>query len=138
MADGLTPKQEAFAQAYVETGNASEAYRRAYDAGEMKRTSLVVEASRMLDHPNVALRIGELRGEAFQRHEMTVSAIAAMLMEDRDLAHTVEAPSAAATASMGLAKLYGLITEKRDITNSDGTLAREPRYNLVDKGGPKP
>ena len=27
----LTPKQEAFACAYVETGNASEAYRRAYD-----------------------------------------------------------------------------------------------------------
>jgi phage terminase small subunit len=26
----LTPKQEAFAQAYIETGNASEAYRRAY------------------------------------------------------------------------------------------------------------
>jgi phage terminase small subunit len=26
---GLTPKQEAFACAYVETGNASEAYRRA-------------------------------------------------------------------------------------------------------------
>lgn len=30
----LTPKQEAFAQAYVETGNASGAYRRAYNAGK--------------------------------------------------------------------------------------------------------
>ncbi|MGU9998175.1 terminase small subunit, partial [Bordetella avium] len=32
----LTPKQEAFALAYVETGNASEAYRRAYSAERMK------------------------------------------------------------------------------------------------------
>jgi hypothetical protein len=31
MADKLTPKQEAFAQKYVELGNASEAYRFAYD-----------------------------------------------------------------------------------------------------------
>ena len=27
----MTPKQELFAQAYIETGNASEAYKRAYD-----------------------------------------------------------------------------------------------------------
>ena len=32
----LTPKQEAFCLAYMETGNASEAYRRAYDADNMK------------------------------------------------------------------------------------------------------
>ena len=32
----MTPKQENFARLYVETGNASEAYRRAYDTGRMK------------------------------------------------------------------------------------------------------
>ena len=32
----LTPKQEKFAQVYVETSNASEAYRQAYDALKMK------------------------------------------------------------------------------------------------------
>ena len=31
----LTIKQNAFAMAYIETGNASEAYRRSYDAGNM-------------------------------------------------------------------------------------------------------
>ena len=36
MAD-LTAKQEAFALAYVETGNAAEAYRRAYDVRAVKR-----------------------------------------------------------------------------------------------------
>ncbi|TIS17849.1 MAG: hypothetical protein E5X10_01890, partial [Mesorhizobium sp.] len=32
--DELTQKQEAFCLAYVETGNASEAYRRSCDVGE--------------------------------------------------------------------------------------------------------
>lgn len=32
----LTPKQETFCLAYIETGNASEAYRQAYDAENMK------------------------------------------------------------------------------------------------------
>ena len=32
----LTPKQEAFARAYIETSNASEAYRQSYSASRMK------------------------------------------------------------------------------------------------------
>ena len=40
----LTAKQEAFARAYVETGNASEAYRRAYNAENMKQESIAVRA----------------------------------------------------------------------------------------------
>ena len=41
----LTIKQEAFARAYVETGNASEAYRLAYDAARMKPEVIAVKAS---------------------------------------------------------------------------------------------
>ena len=33
----LTPKQRKFAEEYVNTGNASEAYRRAYDVGKITR-----------------------------------------------------------------------------------------------------
>ncbi len=44
----LTPKQEAFALAYVETGNASEAYRYAYDAGNMKLASVNRKAKELL------------------------------------------------------------------------------------------
>jgi len=43
----LTIKQERFAQEYVVTGNASEAYRRAYDTHGGPRT-IEVEASRLL------------------------------------------------------------------------------------------
>ena len=41
----LTPKQENFCLAYLETSNASEAYRRAYDSENMKPESINVNAS---------------------------------------------------------------------------------------------
>ena len=45
----LTQKQENFCLAYIETGNASEAYRKAYNAAEIARgkaAGLYVEQSR--------------------------------------------------------------------------------------------
>lgn len=57
---GLTPKQERFAQLYVELGTAAEAYRRAYDS-EGKPEGVQVSASRLLADPKVSLRVEELR-----------------------------------------------------------------------------
>ncbi|APY15824.1 hypothetical protein GJU94_13130 [Brucella sp. 10RB9214] len=52
----LTPKQEAFARAYVETGNASEAYRRAYNVGDKtKPESVWVKASELLANGKVSV-----------------------------------------------------------------------------------
>ena len=60
----LTPKQEAFAHKYVETGNASEAYRFAYDVERMSLPAIHVAASRLLDHATVALKVSELQQQA--------------------------------------------------------------------------
>lgn len=57
----LTQKQESFALAYIETGNASEAYRRAYDAGRMKPETINKRASELLADGAVTGRIGDLR-----------------------------------------------------------------------------
>ena len=40
----MTPKQEQFARLDVETGNASEAYRQAYNADNMKPETVTNEA----------------------------------------------------------------------------------------------
>lgn len=137
--NALTPKQEAFCHAYIETSNASEAYRIAFDAHHWKPTSVVVKASVLMAKDNIRLRIGQLQGEALERHEMTVDGIAALLMDDRDFAREGEAPSAAVSATLGLAKLYGLMVDKLDHRSSDGSMTpREPRYNLVDKDDAKP
>lgn len=106
----LTPKQEAFARAYVETSNASEAYRRAYNAENMKRESIAVEACKLLDDPNVAQMVQSLKEEALQRHRLTVDDLLRELEEARMAAYQQEKPQAAAmvAASMGKAKLLGL------------------------------
>lgn len=58
----LTPKQESFCNYYVESGNASEAYRRAYSCDRMKDTTIHVKASELLNNGKIAVRIRELQG----------------------------------------------------------------------------
>jgi len=66
----LTPKQNKFAEEYVNTGNASEAYRRAYDVSpDTKLETINVNASKLLSDTNISLRVQELKtkeAEAFQ------------------------------------------------------------------------
>lgn len=109
---GLTPKQESFCLAYVETGNASEAYRRAYDAQRMKPESINRKAKEVIDNGKIAARLEELKSELVERHRVTADDIAEMLREDRAFAQKCETPAAAVSATLGLAKLYGLITDR--------------------------
>ena len=63
----LTPKQERFAQLYVELGNASEAYKGSYEVREStKPTSINVSASKLMADPNITLRIDEIRANLKQ------------------------------------------------------------------------
>src|SRR5688500_11649298 len=67
----LASRQETFARAYLERGNASETYRRSYDAVRMKPTTVHESASRFLGNPAVAARLRELQAAAAQAHEIT-------------------------------------------------------------------
>ena len=70
----MTPKQEHFARLYVETGNASEAYRQAYNAENMKPETVTNEAYKLLQSPDISAMVDDLKAEARQRHRVTVSA----------------------------------------------------------------
>ena len=115
---GLTVKQEAFCLSYIETGNASEAYRRSYNAGNMKPESINVNACKLLSDAKIAQRVRELQTMHLERHIVTVDDIRLQLDEDREFARELEAPAAAISATMGKAKLYGLLTEKVDMNAS--------------------
>jgi len=70
MPSALTPKQENFCQAYVETSNASEAYRRSYNASNMSDKSVWEKASVTLAKVKVRARIEEILAERERRmHE---------------------------------------------------------------------
>jgi len=116
----LTLKQEKFVQAYIETGNASEAYRQAYDVSPTSKPNTVEKrACELLKNGKVAGRVAELQATHQQRHEITVDTLVAELEEARALAIKTEAPSAMVSATMGKGKLLGLIVDKSEI---DGRL----------------
>lgn len=122
----LTVKQEAFCLAYIETGNASEAYRRAGYSTKAAQKTIHEAASRLLAEGKVSARVSELKAVLAEHFDITVERIAAMLQEDRQFARECSTPAAAVSATMGLAKLGGLLIDKRDHTSSDGTMTPKP------------
>lgn len=112
MANNLTPKQEAFVQAYLTTGNASEAYRQAYDADGMKGATINRNAKALLENNKIAARLSAIQAIAVERTLVSVQSLTEELEEARALALQEGQPSAAVSASMGKAKLHGLLTEK--------------------------
>src|SRR5665647_410030 len=104
---GLTEKQDSFCRAFIETGNASEAYRRAYDAENMKPTSINRSAKSLMDNPKIAARIEQLRAPIIERHNQTVNDLLIELETARIAALSFEQASAAVSATMAKAKLLG-------------------------------
>ena len=95
----LTPKQENFCLAYLETGNASEAYRRAYDAENMKPETINRNAFAVLENNKIAARLSELREPIVKAYQITVMDLVQELEEARQAALGAETPQASAAAS---------------------------------------
>lgn len=106
----LTIKQENFCKSYVETGNASQAYRLAYNAEKMKNNSVNRKAKELLDNVKITARISQLQKAIENRHNITIDSLIQELEQARQTALTAETPqtSAAVAATMGKAKLSGL------------------------------
>ena len=103
----MTPKQELFAQVYLETSNASEAYKRAYNT-QANANTVNRKASQLLKHPEVSTYIIEQRAAQRKKHKLTIDDILQELEQSRLLALENIQCSAAISATMGKAKLLGL------------------------------
>lgn len=80
----LTPQQEKFAQLVVQLDNLSAAYRQAYNVGDKTTFSTIhTDASRIAQHPEVAVRIRELRDEAAAKS--TIPSLVTRIQELREL-----------------------------------------------------
>lgn len=115
----LTPKQEKFCLVYIETGNASEAYRQAYNTSRMKEETVWRSAKEMLDHPKVAARIQELRAPAIEKAQVTLEQHLNDLKRLRDMAEADQKWQAAISAEVNRGKASGLYTDKHEITGAD-------------------
>lgn len=111
----LTIKQENFCLAYIETGNASEAYRRVYNTNKMKPETVNRSAKEMLDNRKIAARIDELRKPAREAAGVTLAGHLKELAELRDLAKNDGKYGPAIQAEMARGKASGLYVERSQI-----------------------
>jgi len=117
----LTPKQERFAAAYVDTGNASEAYRRAYNTANMKPATIQRRAREALKNGLITARIEELR------KELAACSLWSRMQSVKALINIVNNPDKAAdviAAVRELNAMHGYNAPARiDHTSSDGSMA---------------
>lgn len=135
----LTPKQEAFAQQFVELGNAAAAYRKAYAvSATTKPSSIWVNASKLFASTKVAQRVTELQAENAQRHEITIDSVTEQLTKAYEMAIARRQPSAAVGACMALARLHGLFTSRVEVQARNYVISTEPEGGIVSEAPPHP
>lgn len=123
------PRHEAFAQAifrglaspdlYPTNGHAYQAAGyRASNERQPTTTGAVsvaeVNASRLLRNAKIIARVQELQSEAAQHAKESIDKLVRELNEDRQLARSLDMPSAASAATLGKAKLLGLTVDKHE------------------------
>ena len=75
MAEGkLTIKQEKFCNKYLECGNASEAYRFAYDCSRMTDNVISVKASQLLSNGKVTVRVKQKQRQGYVKGKAETTA----------------------------------------------------------------
>jgi len=108
------PKHELFAQEVAQGKTVTEAY---VLAGYRHNDG---NASKLNTRPEIQDRIKEITGKAALRAEITIAKVLAELEEARSLAIRIEQPAPAVSASMGKAKVAGLLIEKQEHSGPDG------------------
>lgn len=111
----LTQKMEAFSIAYIETGNASEAYRRAYDAEHMLPATVNRKAVELMENPKIVARLKELREPAVKNAQITLESHLAELASLRDAARKARDYGAAIRAEVARGKAASLYAERFEV-----------------------
>jgi hypothetical protein len=117
----INARHEAFAQALAQGKSAIDAHKLAGykpDRGAASRLSAKV---------SIRARVEELQGKVAKKVEVTIETIAAELDEARDLAKAEKQSSPMVQASLGKAKLYGLIVDKKYHSGAIAVITLKPQ-----------
>lgn len=107
----LTHKQESFCIAYIELGNASDAYRKSYNAGSMADKTINEKASRLLADGKIRARVEELRAPVVAAAQVTLAGHLERLSRLSEEAEKAGQFSAAIAAEVSRGKVSGLYVE---------------------------
>jgi hypothetical protein len=110
MASLKNTRHEAFAQALTKGMSATAAYE---SAGYKRNEG---SAGRLHRNAQVRARLAELQQRAADATVTNVEDIVRQLQADHALAHRQGQPAAAVSATMGIAKVLGLIVDKRELS----------------------
>jgi phage terminase small subunit len=138
-------RHETFAQGLAKGMSVTDAYAAAGYKGDRKA------ASNLWTNVDIKERVTELQSKAVKKVEITVDSLAQELEEARAIALAEKQSSAAVSATMGKAKLFGLGVEKRHLSgtlqvinitakqlealNDDELAALETAYPVLQKLG---
>lgn len=115
--NGLTEKQEMFAQGLAEGLTNSEAYRKAYGAENMKASTVHSEACKQAQHPKVAARVDALLAEKRARNSMLSEKQSDRVWRNVwRLAEGESVPPSVQQAALALAaKMAGMLTDRVEL-----------------------
>ena len=123
----MTPKQADFVRWYFELGNASEAYKRAYNS-HAKPNTLHRKANDLLKHPVIKAEVKAMQAQARERNQVTIDNVVDELEEARQIAKQSGNAAAMVSATLGKAKVLGLVVDKQE-TNTK--ILTPPVFNFV-------
>ena len=131
---GLTSKQEAFAEAVVSGKSLTAAYKAAYEAQGMSEEAVRVEASRLLIHPNVSLRVKSLNLEKEdQRRMLAVNRAERVLERLEKLADNAKSETAQIRANELIGKTAGLFIEQIEVNDTTDRSTADIERSIADR-----
>lgn len=116
----MTPKQEKFAQCIADGMTQADAYRAAFNAGEMKQETIHKRASELMSDGAVSGRVAELKSalasKALWTREMSVQALIEVMASPDKQTDII-------AAVKELNAMHGFnAAQKIDLSNADGSL----------------
>lgn len=116
----LTPKQEKFCQNIVSGLNQSDAYRGAYNVENMSDITVNNEAYKMVNTPDIAARIEQLRLPIAERIGMGLESYLKEMIKLKEDAQVDNDHSPAIKAHELVGKCLGYYVNKTELTGKDG------------------
>ena len=126
----LTPKQRAFIREYIIDRNGTQA---AIRAGYSKNGADVA-AIRLLGDARIKKILDDAQNVQAARGEISIERLTKELYEDRDLARGNGQPAAAVSALMGIAKLHGLLIDKKEIRSGPLDAKSDDELDAIIRG----
>lgn len=136
MSQNLTPQQQQFCQHYLQSNDASAAYRQAYKSDSLTAQGIAAKAQALLQQDKVQQHLQQLRTRQGILHGMSIEALLAELEQARQLAldlkiHDKPQISSAISATLGKAKLLGLDKQLFDCNSTGETVEKPTIIELV-------